>query len=136
MGHLAIVKLLKGAGSPMPQEKLLCRAITAGQTQILAWLLGGENNFDMNKCSKALTKAVLSEIPHTLTTVLSLSKLEVREGRVPAWLLKRREKEPALNLALEVAVRSGSVARVSHLLEAGASAARSRALVVACEVRC
>jgi hypothetical protein len=52
MGHLAIVKLLRAAGSPMPQEKLLCRAVAAGQTQILAWLLGADNSFDMNASPK------------------------------------------------------------------------------------
>lgn len=36
-------------------------------------------------------------------------------------------------MALEIAVRSGSVARVNHLLDAGASVQRSRALAIACE---
>ncbi len=55
MGHLAIVKLLVEAGSPLPGEKLLCRAIGGGQAHMLSWLLG-PGGLDMNDHPRALRK--------------------------------------------------------------------------------
>ncbi len=114
MGHMAIVKLLVDAGSPIPGEKVLCRAIGGGQTQMLSWLLGPAG-LDINQYPKALRKAVVSDFPRMLTTVLSLSRLS----------------QASLDLALEWAVQTGSSARLSHLLEAGASPATSKALAAA-----
>jgi hypothetical protein len=59
-----------------------------------------------------LKKAVKSDYPRTLTTVLSLCHLN----------------KDTLNQALEWAVETGSAVRLNHLLEAGASIAHSKAL--------
>ena len=111
MGHLAVVRELMEAGSPMPHELLLLRAVGGGQTQMLSWLLGNaELQINVNEHHKALKKAVKSDFPRTLTTLLSLARLSAE----------------SLGMALEWAVSTGSAVRLSHLLEAGADPAHSK----------
>lgn len=80
--------------------------------EIMKWVL---ELIDLNAHPAALKHAIECDVPRTLTTILSLSKLT----------------QASLDQALQWAVETGSVMRMNHLLQAGASPSVSKALLSA-----